>query len=307
VVMPGYWFLYNMYALARNASKYPERDRRIEKEQPIEYDFLAPDSVNEMFHSLELMAKYTGRAYAKKKNRRITENEEVKAGTLLLEEENKELADLEILASGFENSHRKVQLIKVPQAYLRTKELIVYYGISQLLEYVERHQVNSWEKFLPALPKRIQRTEWKNVGGQLMPATEIDNLIKNVKNGKIRDWETVHRWYAKNGSTYEDQKFQHALASLFEVSKLSIKKMDRPVLKKLLQEAVATKQRIVKNIYESRAKDYNNEFRKMAYRSDDEMNKVLGKLEENAFINQQKEQLAKYKKTVAALVRSFRL
>lgn len=31
IVMPGYWFLYNMYALARNAWKYVDRDSRIEK------------------------------------------------------------------------------------------------------------------------------------------------------------------------------------------------------------------------------------------------------------------------------------
>jgi len=31
LVMPGYWFLYNMYALARNADKYLSRDKRMDK------------------------------------------------------------------------------------------------------------------------------------------------------------------------------------------------------------------------------------------------------------------------------------
>ena len=47
--MPGYWFMYNMYALARNSWKYEDRDKRTEKIQPIEYDYLAPDTINEMF------------------------------------------------------------------------------------------------------------------------------------------------------------------------------------------------------------------------------------------------------------------
>src|SRR5687767_3537122 len=46
VVMPGYWFLYNMYAMARNAAKYSGRDKRTDKTQELEYDYLAPDSIN---------------------------------------------------------------------------------------------------------------------------------------------------------------------------------------------------------------------------------------------------------------------
>ncbi len=52
VVMPGYWFMYNMYALARNAWKYVDRDKRTEKIQFIEYDYLAPDTINEIFDAL---------------------------------------------------------------------------------------------------------------------------------------------------------------------------------------------------------------------------------------------------------------
>ena len=58
VVMPGYWFMYNMYAMARNAGKYVGRDNRPDKTQEIEYDFLAPDSVNEMFDALLLMKQF---------------------------------------------------------------------------------------------------------------------------------------------------------------------------------------------------------------------------------------------------------
>ena len=72
LVMPGYWFMYNMYALARNADKYVSRDKRIDKTQEIEYDFLAPDSVNELFVALQMMKQFTGKAYAKKNEVKIT-------------------------------------------------------------------------------------------------------------------------------------------------------------------------------------------------------------------------------------------
>ena len=45
IVMPAYWFLHNMYALARNSWKYTDRDKRIDKTQLLEFDFLAPDTV----------------------------------------------------------------------------------------------------------------------------------------------------------------------------------------------------------------------------------------------------------------------
>ncbi|MGB2704528.1 MAG: DUF4954 family protein, partial [Chitinophagaceae bacterium] len=62
-VMPGYWFMYNMYALARNAAKYTGRDKRTDKSQVIEYDFLAPDSINEIIEALGLFKKTTAIAW----------------------------------------------------------------------------------------------------------------------------------------------------------------------------------------------------------------------------------------------------
>jgi hypothetical protein len=54
-VMPAYWFMYNMYALSRNARKYVDRDRRTEKIQNIEYAYLAPDTVNELFTAVTIL------------------------------------------------------------------------------------------------------------------------------------------------------------------------------------------------------------------------------------------------------------
>ena len=57
VAIPGYWFMYNMYALARNEWKYIARDRRTEKIQHIEYNFLAPDTINELFDARKMLEK----------------------------------------------------------------------------------------------------------------------------------------------------------------------------------------------------------------------------------------------------------
>ena len=67
------------------------------------------------------------------------------------------------------------------------------------------------------------------------------------------------------------------------------------------------KEWMVKSIYESRAKDYNNEYRKMVYETNTEMNNVLGKLADNVFIKGQKEELKLFKKKVNDLIKTFQL
>ena len=56
--MPAYWFMYNMYALARNAWKYQDRDKRTLRTQHIEYDYLAPDTINAMFDAIQAVSRW---------------------------------------------------------------------------------------------------------------------------------------------------------------------------------------------------------------------------------------------------------
>ena len=67
IIMPAYWFLHNMYALARNAWKYADRDKRINKTQLLEFDYLAPDSINELVEGIAILQQATGKAYLKQK------------------------------------------------------------------------------------------------------------------------------------------------------------------------------------------------------------------------------------------------
>ena len=63
----------------------------------------------------------------------------------------------------------------------------------------------------------------------------------------------------------------------------------------------------VKGIYDSRAKDYTNPFRKMVYETEAEMDIVTGKLEENSFILQQQEELKTTKARVQKILKGFKL
>jgi Domain of unknown function (DUF4954) len=308
-VMPAYWLMYNMYALARNEAKYASRDGRKDKTQEIEYDFLAPDSVNEIFDALQLMKLFTGTASAKKNKKGLIDNASntvlTKKGELLLEHENEAVAKLEILAEGFENSHRKVELLKVAEAYSIFKELIIYYGVTQLIRLIEDRHINTWQKLLKALPAKSVRDEWKNIGGQLMTASSVSSLIRNIRSGKIKNWDEVHAFYHKKSQRYQDEKFGHAFASLLEVLKLTPKRFTRKIFIDLLQQGITTKEWMVKGIYDSRAKDYESPFRQMLYETREELDKVIGKLSDNSFIKQQQEELLQFREQVNEITRQF--
>jgi len=304
-VMPGYWFMYNMYALSRNVGKYISRDKRANKLQEIEYDFLAPDSLNEILEALELLKKATAKAWAKQHKKEIKEKNLAKTGEEILEKNPGSITDLEILADGFENSQRKVQLIKVAEGYSIFKEMIIYYGTCQLIRFIEEQQISSWQKLVQSLPNTPVRNRWKNIGGQLMPEKAVNTLIRNIRSGKIESWDEVHDFYDKKSNAYSAEKFQHAFASLLEVLQLSPNKFSKKIFISLLQQAVVTKEWMTKGIYESRAKDYNNPFRQMVYETEQEMEKVIGKLKDNSFIAQKQQEAVAFAKQVTSIIQQF--
>ncbi len=98
--MPGYWFMYNMYALARNSWKYTDRDKRTEKKQFIETDFLAPDTINEMIAAIKLFEQLTGEAWLRI-NSSCQRKDAAAIGRKLLETKDPALESLEIIATQF--------------------------------------------------------------------------------------------------------------------------------------------------------------------------------------------------------------
>ena len=106
---------------------------------------------------------------------------------------------------------------------------------------------------------------------------------------------------------YPDQKLQHAFASLLEILNITPGSFDKNIFKSLLQQSLATREWMVKGIYNSRAKDYHNPFRKMVYETKKEMDKVTGSLDDNSFIKQQVSEMKAYREKVKTLSKKFKL
>jgi hypothetical protein len=277
ILMPGYWFMYNMYALERNAWKYVDRDKRIDKIQHIEYDYLAPDTVNELFDGLALLQS-------------LKPDENGNAHT-----------------TGIENTNRITEIVKVPQSIALFKEMIQYYGITEIIKQIEKIKPDSFETLKKSLSAKIQRSKWLNIGGQLLQEEDVKKMISNIKTGKINSWDEIHQFYSKQGASYAGNKLNHAYTSLLEILNITPRQFTPALLKELLQQSITTRTWMYKGIYESREKDYTNPFRKMVYETNDEMNKVIGRLEDNSFIQMQAEALDNMRKRVKAISRKLKL
>jgi hypothetical protein len=298
-IMPAYWFMYNMYALARNAWKYADRDARAEKIQLLEYDYLAPDSVNEIFESLQLLELFAGKAWFKKNNlTKMSDEESIEKGRELLLERNVVINELEIIAEGFENSKRKTIVRKAQRSYDAYKEMILYYGLLHLIKWMEEKNAPSIEELIKELNNLNVRTQWLNVGGQLIPVKEVNALKNAIKGQQINSWDELHNAYTLQGEKYPSQKMQHALTSLLEVEIIKPSDINATQLNNWLDKAVEITGSVTHRISESRKKDYTNPFRKMVYDSETEMNDVLGSFDKNSFVKQQQKELEAFKKRV---------
>ena len=309
VVMPAYWFLHNMYALARNSWKYIDRDKRTDKTQLLEFDYLAPDTVGEMVQAIALFERFTGQAIVRQSGKAQKYNDEQlrEMGAALLQHSPGEADALEILAEGMENSDRKVKLVKVAPAWSLFRELIAHHAANQLLRSVREQRIGSYAAFLKGLPSNPALQPWVNAGGQLIRESELSKLIGQIHAGRIRTWDQMHQWYVRQGEQYLEDKLTHALAALKTVTGLSLRRDGPRALGHLLRQSVALKEQLTKEIYESRAKDYTNPFRKMVYESTGEMNAVIGRLPDNSFIRQEKEATKKYRAEAEGLIAKWKL
>ncbi len=134
---------------------------------------------------------------------------------------------------------------------------------------------------------------------------DVEKLKGSIKNKKIQNWKQVHDFYKGAGNNYPYEKLQHAYTSLMEVLNITTKQFDLETFRDVLEKTLELKTWMCKGIYESREKDYKNAFRKMVYDTKEEMEKVVGKLEDNSFIQQELKVLDQFKKEVASVMKKI--
>lgn len=294
VIMPAYWFIHNMYALARNCQKSYARDQRLKKRQMLHYQFLEPDSVSEMVCAIRDFEYWAGKIFSNQSQNIDSIRAE---GRRILSHHPEVIQGQEVLSFGLENSTRPVVIRKIYEAYHIFKKLIRYNVVVSALNFLNIQNKKSIEQLHNTLSDSFPLEKWENIGGQLIPQTSINRLKKDIISGTINTWDDIHQFYTMEAKNYPKNRLIHAVAAYEKVFHITLKGHPEK-WQELLEESIDTKKWINQSIYESRAKDYNNAFRSLTFESKEEMEVVTGKLEENAFILESQEECNHFIKEV---------
>ncbi len=285
-IMPAFWWMHNMYALTRNTLKFQERDKRKKKIQNVEFDFFAPDTIEEIFNARRLLEIWTAKASLRKKGKGSedkNDDELAQYGHEILSGTEEKVNNLEILGEAMEKSKRKVVIIKVYQAYHAYGDMLHYYAMKNLLAYLKTNPKAKFSSMCKALNCEHER-EWVNLGGQLIPRKDVDKLRSDIGLGKLSTWEKIHDRYNNLWAKYPLEKQKHAFATFCELLKT-----DNPTNEKWelsLNRVARIQEYVCEQVYVSRKKDFDNPFRQATYRNAAEMEKAIGKIEDNNFIKQ---------------------
>jgi len=285
-IMPAYFWMYNMYALERNSWKTKNRDRRKIKIQRVEIDYLAPDTAEEILNSILFL-----------------ENLLSDAGLT-----PKEMADEDgnlvryISCKILENSTRDQVIIKPIEAIAAYRQMLYYYAVKKIAAFFDNHLELDFAglvKYLnvPSAAERVK--EWVNVGGQIVPAFRVDELRRDINEGKYKNWDEIHSVYAQWEEEYALDKCRHAWAVLLLLQEGAI---DANVLKKELTAVIEIREWIDKQIYETREKDYRNSFKQTTFRNQAEMEQILGKPNNNPFIRLVNKESANFKEMIERVI-----
>ncbi|WP_162415718.1 DUF4954 family protein [Cyclobacterium roseum] len=300
VVRPAYWFYYNLYALARNAWKYRDRDKRTTQTQKLEYDYLGPDSMLEVFRGLAILEELCGEAWYKRQPSQPHPGKDLlrSKGRELLSSKKDEVDKLDVFANHWENSKRNVRLVNVRKAYLMYQKLVQYYPIKCLVDSLHSDQAVDFKSFAPYFPKQSLSFEWINVGGQLILEKDLNRLVEEIKKGSITSWKKIHDRYQILGESYEKTKTIHAFSLALAAYGPDGSQMNATILKDMLVTAKSFRSWLSEQTYLSRKKDYENPFRNMVYQDSEERDVVLGSLEKNSFILKDKEDCETFGKKI---------
>ena len=295
-VMPAYWWMYNMYALARNSWKYRTRDKRRTKVQNIEFDTFAPDTMQEVIHARQLLELWVGIAYV---NDNENDNENSKHNTLnskqiketgrrLLQGDRKVVDSLTILGEGMENSRREVHILKAYDAYHAYGDMLIHYAMSNVLDFFE-DRAPQWEELNELMHREHTPQAWINLGGQLVKECDVDTLRQDICNGTLDTWEAIHHRYNELWKRYPTDKLCHALNALCLMMDTDAMTPELWLQALTLEERI--QRRIGEQVYLSRKKDHDNAFRSATCRNKEEALEVYGTPEKNSFVNQVREDM----------------
>ena len=300
-VMPAFWWMYNMYALARNSWKFQTRDKRVNKVQNVEFETFAPDTIEEILNARRLLEIWTARASLQHKSESdMLKNDDDLAslGHELLSGREEVINEMEVLGENMENTKRKVLILKTYKAYHAYGDMLHYYAVKNLMAYMNAHPESQFSDMCKDLKGKRQH-EWVNLGGQIMQKNDVDTLRSDIGSGKLKTWKNIHNRYDDLWIKYSIDKQKHAFAILCEL--YGTENLTEAHWESALDKAMSIQEFVYDQVYITRKKDYDNTFRQATYRNMAEMTAAIGTIDENSFIVKVRQETDNFRKLAATI------
>ena len=302
-IIPAYWFMYNMYAVARNKAKFEKRDKRKVKIQHIETDPFAPDTMQEIEVALRKLIELTAKYLVAQKNEDALKASGKSELYLIAKNFLHKNPDIEFTLSDREAQKKYGGLVIKPvKAYKAYRRIAKYFAVRTLCEYCEKNgkeRLSSEDIFkISELPLY---NEWVNVGGQIIPEVRLQQLFDLIKEQVINSWEQVHEYYDECQKNYESYKVAYALNLLEKLYSRPISDFNRKIFDGIIEDVLFANQDMYDATLISRMKDFDDEFRMNTFRNAREMDAVLGGITDNEFILEMKDETGIFEKKVKAL------
>ncbi|MCL2689774.1 MAG: DUF4954 family protein [Chitinispirillia bacterium] len=299
VIFPAFWFTHDMYATMRNAQKFVKRDKRVfrQHQQFIEHDILAPDTVEEIFEALYLIELWTGEASFTAKGISFDENsfdEIILEGKRVLLEDPSFCSTLAIKAKCVERGRSETILKNVSCAYNMYRSMIRYYCAKNLLPYMQENRITSFNELRSSLGTLVKQNdeEWINCGSMVITQSTYREFIELIKNPQTKIWSDVHDLFDSFSLDYINIKIAHAFYALTMLEGASPQEMQEESFWPFLREVCEDCKTIAALTLSSRAKDFSDPFRTFVYKSEEEMQCVLGSIEDSV-VKQTAEEMEK--------------
>ena len=279
VLVPAYWWTHNLYALMRNESKFRARDRRATKVQEVEFSPFAPDTAEEIIAGLGLLEGLVAS----------------------LGPGSADPDFLELPTGKFEHSDRPVVVRRPLRAMAAYREMLLWYAGNASLEWLESAPAAAALSDALAALDAPRVESWENLGGQLVPLAEVDGLVARARSGEVRDWRAMHGEYAALAAAYPGEKARHALACLRWLEEGASSSGRVPAARKPASRVAADAMvalgelgaKVAACVRATRAKDYDNAFRRATFRSASEMRAVSGEVGDNPFVKSTAAEMAR--------------
>lgn len=288
-VLPAYWWLYNMYALARNTWKYASRDKRRTKVQNVEFNTFAPDTMGEVLAARHLLENCVGKAYlASGQGACVAGSSPEEVGRNLLGGDRRVVDGLTVLGEGMERSARPVRLLKVYDAYHAYGDMLVHYAVFNVMA---AEQEGGGAVLGQLCGASFPECPWVNLGGQLVQLPDLDALRADIREGRLDSWSAIHERYDELWSRYPSDKLRHAVACLCRV--LGVEVMTPALWQQVLAREEGIQRYMAEQVYVSRKKDHDNPFRASTCRNAEEFAAVFGEVDDNSFVKQMRDECAR--------------